>query len=368
MNTLFSIAASFQIAGEILDIQPFGSGNVHDTYLVTLKTPATVKYILQKINRTVFPEPERIVGNCEIYTLHVIKKIQQEKSHRTLRWELPGLIKTHNDHPLLQDKARDCWRLMTFIDGTRTFQRIESSWQAYETGFALGRFHSLVSDLDPLSMYDTLPGFHITTRYLADYDRVLQTGYKPQSREQKYCTQFIENRRRSAALLEEAKHSGLLSNRIIHGDPKINNILFAKDAKRAVGMIDLDTVKPGLLLYDLGDCLRSSCNPSGEETTHPEEVRFDLETAAEVLKGYFSQQTPFFTQPDQNLIFEAVRLLAFELGLRFFADFLAGNLYFKTSHSEHNLVRALVQFKLVESIESNEPAIRNLIPQSNPTV
>ena len=130
---------------------------------------------------------------------------------------------------------------------------------------------------------------------------------------------------------------------------------------RAVAMVDLDTVKPGLVHYDIGDCLRSGCNPLGEETEHWQEVRFDPDLCRAILRGYLSQARDFLTHGDYDYLFDAIRLIAFELGLRFFTDYLAGNVYFKARRREHNLARALVQFRLTESIESQEKNLRLII-------
>jgi hypothetical protein len=126
-------------------------------------------------------------------------------------------------------------------------------------------------------------------------------------------------------------------------------------------MVDLDTVKPGLVHYDIGDCLRSGCNPLGEETGDWEAVRFEPELCRAMLTGYLSLAQDFLTENDYAYLYDAIRLLTFELGLRFFTDYLAGNVYFKARHPEHNLVRALVQFKLTEKIESQAATIGAII-------
>ena len=162
-------------------------------------------------------------------------------------------------------------------------------------------------------------------------------------------------------MLEDAKATGKLKLRPIHGDPKIDNIMLDKTTGKAVSIIDLDTVKPGLVHYDIGDCLRSGCNRLGEETKNWEEVSFDTEIAQFILQGYFSIAKQFLEDIDYKYIYEAIRLLALELGLRFFTDFLQGNTYFKTEYPEHNRDRALVQFKLTESIEKQETVIRQII-------
>jgi Ser/Thr protein kinase RdoA (MazF antagonist) len=149
--------------------------------------------------------------------------------------------------------------------------------------------------------------------------------------------------------------------RIIHGDPKINNVMVDSQTGKAVSIIDLDTIKPGLLLYDLGDCLRSCCNISGEESDDFDAVRFDLGRCEALLSGYMGAAHEGLTARDFDFFFDAIRLIPFELGLRFYTDYLGGNLYFKISHPAQNLDRAMVQFRLVESIEQQEAEIRAII-------
>ncbi len=146
-----------------------------------------------------------------------------------------------------------------------------------------------------------------------------------------YARRFIEKRRGWAPVLEQARRAGVVTERIIHGDPKVNNVLLDAGTGRAVSLIDLDTVKPGLVQYDLGDCLRSGCNPLGEETTDLARVRFELAFCRAILQGYLSQAREFLTPGDYDCMYDAIRLIAFELGLRFFTDYLAGDIYFKAS-------------------------------------
>ncbi len=242
-----------------------------------------------------------------------------------------------------------------------TFDTIQDLGHAQEVGSALGRFHSLLSDLAPDQLADTLPGFHVTPGYLRHYDEVLERRGVSQSPEVNYGLRFIAAHRAWAPVLEAARAEGKLRLRPIHGDPKVNNVMLDPATGQAVGLVDLDTVKPGLVHYDIGDCLRSGCNPLGEETGAWETVRFEPELCRAMLQGYLSLAQDFLSETDYAFLYDAIRLIAFELGLRFFTDYLAGNVYFKARHPEHNLARALVQFKLTESIESQESAIRALI-------
>jgi Ser/Thr protein kinase RdoA (MazF antagonist) len=178
---------------------------------------------------------------------------------------------------------------------------------------------------------------------------------------------MIEARRAWAGVLEDAKARGELQVRNIHGDPKVDNILISDRSGRAVGMVDLDTVKPGLIQYDLGDCLRSSCNPLGETTDDYDEVRFEIDLAEPILEGYLDRADSFLTPNDYAAIYPAARVMIFEMGLRFFQDYLAGNVYFKVEHPEHNLERAVVQFKLLESLEAQQAAMQTMIKSLLPS-
>ncbi|MEB3292631.1 MAG: phosphotransferase, partial [Synechococcales bacterium] len=176
-----------------------------------------------------------------------------------------------------------------------------------------------------------------------------------------YCLDFVGDRTAWASVLETARAMKKLPLRLMHGDPKVNNVMIDTKTQQAISLVDLDTVKPGLIHYDLGDCVRSACNPMGEETQDWQSVHFDLGLCQALLQGYLSVARSFLTEADFAYLFDAMRLIAFELGLRFFTDYLAGNVYFKVKYAEHNLMRALVQFQLTASIEAQEATLTRMI-------
>lgn len=354
-NKLTAIANQFA-QSSIRDIQPFGSGNINDTFLVTLEQS---KFVLQRINTQVFRQPQFVMQNIHRCTQHIYDRLARLTLNR--RWETPQVIFTREHQDYYVDEIGSFWRAISFIENSRSHDTIQSLDHAEESGYALGMFHSLISDLAPEQLTDTLEGFHITPLYLQQYDRVLSETTVKQSPEVKYCLKFIRDRQSWAHVLENSKHSGKLALRLIHGDPKINNILIDATTGKAVSVIDLDTVKPGLIHYDIGDCLRSGCNAIGEETQQWETVRFDPDLCEGILRGYLTIANAFLTNSDYLYLFDAIRLIAFELGLRFFTDHLAGDVYFKTTYPEQNLMRALVQFELTKSIESQESTIRTII-------
>ncbi|MBW4563113.1 MAG: aminoglycoside phosphotransferase family protein [Mojavia pulchra JT2-VF2] len=358
-DNLITIAEQFTLQGKVISVKAFGSGNINDTFLVTLDSPREQYFVLQRINTQVFRQPQLIMQNMCIYTEHVRKRLQHTPLNR--RWEVPRVLLTKDIQDHWRDANGSFWRAISFIQGSQSFDTMQNQEYAKEIGYALGMFHNLISDLPPEKLADTLEGFHITPRYLQYYEEVSAKTHVQKSPEVNYCLQFVSDRKIFAHILENAKVTGRLPLRLMHGDPKINNVMFDTATQQAVSVIDLDTVKPGLVHYDIGDCLRSGCNPVGEETEQWESVHFDTELCQGILQGYLSVAKEFLTENDYIYMYDAIRLIAFELGLRFFADYLAGNVYFKVKYPEHNLARALVQFKLTESIESQEKTIRAII-------
>lgn len=357
---LRAAAEQFNPAGEITDIRSFGSGNVNDTFLVSTSSNRGKCFILQRINGRVFSRPELIMQNLRTVCGHISERLRGNQAAGR-RWEMVLVLKAADSGDHWIDGDGCFWRAISFIDNSESFDSVISLDHASEVGFAIGLFHALVSDLPAESLNDTLEGFHVTPAYLSRYLRVLAKGGATESSDAAYCMNFIEGRKDFAQTLENAKADGRLPLRVIHGDPKVSNVMIDTLTGLAVSIVDLDTVKPGLVLYDIGDCLRSCCNPLGEDPARPEQVRFEPEICRAVLKGYFSATKGFLSETERKLIYDSIRLLAFELGLRFFTDYLEGDVYFKVKDRGHNLRRALVQFRLCESIELQAEALRAII-------
>ena len=355
MENLTHIAGRFNPGGNIVRVKEFGNGNINDTYIVTLDTPKDNKFVLQRINTHVFKHPHLIMKNMRAFTEHVHRRVREE-GHA---WQMPRVMRAGSDDFYIDDES-GFWRAISFVRDAESFDTIKDLRHAREVGHALGKFQNLISDLPIEALADTLEGFHVTPRYLAQYDLVRSRNGAHVSPETRHCFQFVEDRRAFAHTLENAG----LPLRPIHGDPKVNNVMIDNLTGAAVSIVDLDTVKPGLVHYDIGDCLRSGCNPLGEETEDWEAVHFDPEIGSAILEGYLTEARAFLTAADYKYLFASIRLIAFELGLRFFTDYLAGNVYFKVKHPQHNLLRALVQFKLTESIEAHEADIRNIIEKT----
>jgi len=358
----------FNIKGRLVALQPFGNGNINDTFLAIYRnTFSETQVILQRINRAVFPCPEDIMLNMHEVTKHCHEKLEAdaENGRDDRVWQMPRIIKSKDSKDYVVDDKGEVWRVITRIMSAHAFDLAQGPEHAMECGAALGHFHYLISDMDPATIKDPLPGFHITSKYLAAYDKTLDSAEAKEllgaSMEAKRLAKFIEERRGLALCLEQAEAKGELAKRMFHGDPKVNNIMIDDVTGKGTAMIDLDTVSPGLIHIDFGDALRSICNPAGEEETNLTKVVFDEDLCTAFCKGYMREAGAFLTDAEREYLFDSIRLLPFELGLRFFQDYLAGDVYFKVKQPEQNLNRARVQFRLCESIEARERSIRNLL-------
>lgn len=346
------VLESFDIPGPIDAIAPLGRGLINDTFRVDA---GGKRYVLQRINGAVFPDPLQIMANIQALDRHA-----RQQSGLGLR--VPALIPTRAGTACLCASDGSLWRVFEFIDGAVTLSRIERPEQAHEVGTLLGRFHTLLQSMPLDAVGVVLPGFHDSPAYLA----ALMAGL-PNLRDVGLdadvdaCLAFVGERQGLVTPLVAAQNQGLIPVRVVHGDPKLDNMLFDRSGAHALAMIDLDTLQTGLILHDLGDCLRSCCNRSGESDDGQVVVSFDLGVAEPILCAYAEQTGTWLTPGEVALIQDAIRLMPFELGLRFLNDHLRGNRYFKVSEPRQNLRKAMIQFALVRDIENKSSGIGGLI-------
>ncbi len=360
------IAREFNVDGWLVSATSLSQGNVNDTYLVIFRTVfSEEKIVLQRINRNVFREPEKLMENMHTVTTYAHERLiaEHEKSDRI--WQLPRVIPAKDGRDFVIDKDGEYWRAITRIASAHSYDSVRDADHAHEVGAVLGNFHHIISELPGERLHDTLPGFHITPRYLEQLDKVLEN---PEAHERLKSSQvagnimkFIDARRDFVSVLEDAKARGELSLRTIHGDPKTANIMIDDATMKGTAIIDLDTVKPGLVHYDFGDCLRSCCNPAGEECQDISKIYFDLDLCQALVHGYKEQAHGFMTDAERYYLYDSVRLITFELMMRFFSDYLAGDRYFKVRYDGQNLLRARVQMQLCRSIEARESQIRRTL-------
>lgn len=353
-------ARNFCLEHAGLDICEIGAGNINDTFLVTPKNQEA--FILQRLSRQAFSAPELICENLSILSRHLTaERITHLVPER--RWDMPTLLPTTSGASWWCDDTGNFWRALSYIADTVTLTSLQSQDQGLEVGRALASFHTLVENIEQKSLHITIPHFHETPHYFALYKEALAAN--PSGAESplaKECCTFIEQHRHHLFTLEEARSQGELKVTTIHGDPKLANILFDQESMQACALIDLDTVGPGLLLYDLGDCLRSCCYQIGSEDDL-DTIRFDIDLCLAIITGYLSVGPHLLGPGEQKHLLAAIRLIPFELGLRFFSDYLQGCRYFKTTSPDHTLWRAAAQFRLVASIEKQHNHLAGQVAQ-----
>ncbi len=347
---LTRILSHFSVPGTLIKAERFGSGLINDTYLCEFSVGAAIrKYILQRINKHVFMRPEEVMENVEIVTEHIQARLRSE-GIADPEGVTPALVRANTGRTFHVDSSGDYWRLFHFIESGEVYDTVRDANHAYQVGRGLGAFQALVSDLAPDRLHDTLPGFHHTPRYLADFDDALKADVKGRADEVSAEREFVSRRRQLAPALTDLIASKDIPVRVVHNDPKVNNVMVHAATGEALCMLDLDTVKPGIVHFDFGDCVRSAANPAGEDAEDLDAVSFDLSLFEALAKGYLREAGSFLTKKEIALLPLSVKVITFELGIRFLADYLRGDTYFKIKYPQHNLHRARVQFRLLESI------------------
>jgi len=350
--TLAGPLAAFGAEGPGVAVSSLGTGNINDTYLVE---DSGRRFVLQRINPAVFQDPVGVVANFARLSDHLAV------AARSLG--IPFLcaqpVLTRSGDLQYQDDTGGFWRAQTWIEHLPVRFITKNIETARQFGLVLARFHLLTAGLDASTLITPIPGFHRTPHYLLQFDRAAAAYQGAENPELKRALAFAKHFRWVAPLLEDGEDQGYLVQRTIHGDPKLDNVIFTK-AGGAAGLFDLDTAGSGLILYDIGDCLRSSCNAAGEQGEDWRRVQFDVNCCQAVLAGYLADGEAPISDEERYRIFDAVLVITVELALRFLADYCNGNAYFKVRTPTENLYRALGQFQLAESIRRQEKMIRAL--------
>jgi Ser/Thr protein kinase RdoA (MazF antagonist) len=348
-----------------LSIRPVGSGNINDTFLGVFKAEVgNFCVIVQRIRKSVFPQPEIIMQNLRVVSEHCIKIINDEIEASDRPWEFIQIIKTKSGEDYVLDANGDLWRALKFIEAGIVFESVQSLEHAFEVGATLGHFHHMVSTLPYQQLNYSLPHFHVTSHVLSELERAVKNPSAEMSIHTSPTTQkaltFIGQRKQKILELENALQKGVLKLSVTHGDPKAGNVMIDQETGLGLCLIDCDTIQPGCILHDIADAIRSLCNPAGEDPIDLQSVGLDLNLLSAFFDGYKSKAKNLLNTEEISYLWAALHTITLELGIRFLTDHLRGDVYFKIRQPGHNLHRALVQFHLAESIEKQEPMIREI--------
>jgi Ser/Thr protein kinase RdoA (MazF antagonist) len=350
-----SAAHQFQIDGELSAVTPYGSGHINDTYCAVFHQQGRpMRFILQRINTGIFRNPIALMENIQRVTSHLAAKSAPEpdRARRVLT-----LIPARDGHALHVDAEAGYWRAYRFIEGAHTYDAVESAQQAYQAARAFGRFQQLLVDLPAPLLHSTIPDFHNTPRRFAAFEQALAADAVGRAIHVRAEIDFAFAHRSIATVLLD----GNLPERVTHNDTKFNNVLLDDATGEGICVIDLDTVMPGLSLYDFGDIVRTTTSPAMEDEQDLSKVALQFPMFEALARGYLSSAGSFLTRAEKQHLAVAGKVIAFEQGIRFLADHLAGDTYYKIHRNGHNLDRCRTQFKLVESIEQHEEAMNRLV-------
>ena len=350
-----AVAQQFEVDGKLSAVTHYGTGHINDTYCAVFHQEGRpVRTILQRINTAIFKNPAALMENISRVTAHVAKKLEAEPdSHRRVL----TLIPTRDGHAWHREEDGHCWRMYRFIEDAHTYDSVQSPQQAFQAAHAFGQFQSLLADLPAPRLQDTVPDFHNTPLRFAAFERAVAADAVNRAALAKSEIEFALARQSIAGVLLSAG----LPERVTHNDTKLNNVLFDDVTGEALCVIDLDTVMPGLSLYDFGDMVRTATSPAEEDELDLAKVSMQFPMFEALVRGYLSTAGGFLTKEEKQHLAFAGRLLAFEQGIRFLADHLAGDPYYKVHRPGHNLDRCRTQFKLLQSIEQQEEAMDQLV-------
>lgn len=362
-NYLQCITRMFTIRGTCKDIAPYGTGHINDTYLVNMEDGRTVTpYILQRINHDIFKNPPLLMENILRVTSHVRDKLSRLPGHNPDRESLT-VIPTKDNLPFFHDDKGHFWRMYIFIANACTYDICATPQQAYKTAFAFGHFQALLADLPGGRLHETIPWFHHTPRRFKILEEAIAGDKHNRRGEARGDIDFCLAHRPLASALTTLLENSRLPERISHNDAKINNVMMDNNSGGGICVIDLDTVMSGCVLYDFGDMVRTVARTMDEDEGDLDKVVLNLSMFDALVRGYLDSTRSFLTPCEMENMVVAGKVITFTIGVRFLADYLMGDVYFKTHRPGHNLDRARVQFKLLTSIEEQEEAMLSVVRQ-----
>jgi len=364
-HELEKIISNFKIPGTLIDVEENSQGNINSTYLLSFKEENNVKrYLLQKINSYVFREPHLVVKNIELLTEHIRERL--ENGYKTLdfiRTKDDALIYIHTN----SYGEKEYYRVYKYIDNCRSFDNLkicnDPNTIAYWAGKCYGNFHKMTMDFPVNFLAEIIPNFHNTPKRLNDLIVSIENGVLNRAVEASDEIICLLSKRKQYSMLWECLGKSI-PLRVTHNDTKLNNMLIDASTGKGVAVIDLDTVMPGSILFDIGDGIRSACSNSFEDELDKEKIFLNMEYTKAYILGYLEEMAPYLTHLEVNYIGLSIATLTYELALRFLTDYINNDIYFKVKYKKHNYDRFINQFILLKDIESKIDEINKYVKET----
>ena len=352
-ETLTQVLNQFDLGSAPESCERYGHGHINETYLVV--TQQGKRFILQKINNTIFKNTDALMGNIEAVTSYL--RQQNDDERRVMR-----LVKTVDEKPYLTHTDGSLWRVYVFVEDSICLQKPETPGDFYESAVAFGNFQQMLQDFPADTLYEIIPNFHNTRDRYRIFHEILEKDPMGRAKDVQPEIEFALNREKEAATLVELLEAGKLPLRVTHNDTKLNNVMLDAETRTALCVIDLDTVMPGLSLYDFGDSIRFGAATGDEDERDLNKIEMSLELFETYTKGFLSA-CPGLTDMEIQMLPMGAKLMTLECGVRFLTDYLDGDHYFANRREGQNLDRCRTQFKLVADMENKWAEMHEIVKE-----
>ena len=357
MVAIENVISAFQVEGKVVDCIPFGNGHINDTRLVTMDSG--VQYVAQRINKNVFKRPDLLMENYVGVTKFIRKKIE-EMGGDPLR-EVLNAIPAKDGKSYVIDEEEQYWRLLVYVTESMSYDQVERPEQFYDSAVSFGDFQYMLRDYPAETLHETIVNFHNTPDRFRQLTEAIENDVKGRLKEVSAEVEFARAREQFAWTLENAHKEGRLPLRVTHNDTKLNNILFDTNTGKTLCVVDLDTIMPGYSVNDFGDSIRFGATTALEDETDLSKVNFDISLYELYVKGFIEGAKGGLTEGELEMLPIGAIMMTFECGMRFLADYLNGDTYFRIHRPSHNLDRCRNQFKLVSDMEAHLDEMRAIV-------
>ncbi len=355
------IAARFAVEGHLVSLEPQPGGHINDSWLAVWDgRHGRRRFLLQHINRFVFRKPEQVMENMVRLTHHVAAHLARESTPAPERRVL-SVVTTHDGATHHREPDGEVWRLLPWIEGTRSTERAETATEAGAAARAFGRFLRQLADLPPPPLHETIPGFHDTPARLAALERAVTADTAGRVEDAGPEIEAVLDRRHLGRALDDRVAAGELTLRPTHNDAKIANVLFDDATGDPLCVVDLDTVMPGLVLHDFGDMVRSMASDAAEDEPDASLVTARVPVFEALARGFSEAAGASLSRLERSLLPTGALVITLEQAARFLTDHLEGDAYYRVTRPGHNLDRTRTQLRLVESLESQDAELRRIV-------
>ena len=351
-QTLQEVLGAFDFGAPVVGAIRYGCGHINDTFVVHTQPEDRCcrRFILQRMSSAAFKRPDQLMENIIGVTEFLGREIEKRGGDRSR--EAMEVIRPKNGQDFYTDSQGGAWRLYPFVEGTVCHQAADTPELFAASGRAFGRFQQLLKGYPAGTLYETIPHFHDTEDRLARFKAAVEADKLGRVKDCQPEIGFVLAREADCSVALDAMRSGKLPLRVTHNDTKLNNVLMDERTGEGVCIIDLDTVMPGLVLYDFGDSIRFGANHCAEDETDLSKVNLDVELYKAYTAAFLEGTGGSLTNEEISMLPWGAKLMTLECGMRFLTDYLEGDVYFHIAREQQNLDRCRTQFKLVADMEA----------------